>query len=245
MPEKMTSLCAETRKSLFPFEYTILRSARRRSISIEIKSAKVVVRAPLDAAESLLLNFLRQKTAWVQEKITAQQQALEKIPTHSYLAGSRLPWLGKEITLVLGSGANARVVLHDHQLHIILSRRRRLTVTEQTRRLVQQWYQTEALARLTYKTDRLTARMGLVHSGVTVRATRSKWGHCTSRGAIQYNWQIILAPESIVDYLVAHEVCHLRHHNHSREFWQLVESVCPDYLACRAWLKTHGQQLVL
>src|SRR5690606_22930589 len=121
MPEKMTSLRTETRKSLFPFEYTILRSARRRSISIEIKSARVVVRAPLGVAESLLLNFLRQKSAWVQEKVAAQTQTLEQIPTYSYLAGSRLPWLGKETTLVLGTGASSRIVLHAQQLHIILS----------------------------------------------------------------------------------------------------------------------------
>lgn len=235
---------AETRVKAFPFEFTILRS-RRRSISIEVQAARVIVRAPQQVSDTVLHDFLRQKIHWVQEKISEQQQALAAIPQRVYVAGSRLPYLGREITLVLGSGAAARVVLHDQQLHIVLSRRRRMSAPEQTRRLVQEWYQQQALKLLTEKTDRLCQAMGLQHIGVSIRATRTKWGHCTSRGAIQYNWQIILAPGPIVDYLVAHEVSHLRHHNHSRAFWQLVESVCPDYVQCRAWLKAHGQQLVL
>lgn len=244
MLKTRTSCVAETRVTPFPFEFTILRS-RRRSISIEVQSAHVLVRAPLQVADSVLHDFLREKTRWVQEKIHEQQQALAAIPQHTYAAGSFLPYLGHDIRLVLGSGSVARVVLHDQQLHVLLSRRRRMSAPEQTRRLVQGWYQQQALTLLTEKTDRLCLTMGLQHTGVSIRATRTKWGHCTSRGAIQYNWQIILAPEPIVDYLVAHEVSHLRHHNHSRAFWQLVESVCPDYVRCRAWLKANGQQLVL
>lgn len=235
---------AEVRVTPFPFEFTIVRS-RRRSISIEVQSARVVVRAPQRIAESVLHEFLHEKNLWVQEKIREQQQVLAAIPQHTYVAGSTLPYLGKEITLVLGTGSEARVVLHEQQLHVLLSRRRRMSAPEQTRRLVQGWYQQQALRLLTDKTTQLAESMGLQHTGVSIRATRTKWGHCTSRGAIQYNWQIILAPESIVDYLVAHEVSHLRHHNHSRAFWQLVESVCPDYVQCRRWLRAHGQQLVL
>lgn len=244
MLKTRTNCVAETRVTPFPFEFAILRS-RRRSISIEVQSARVLVRAPLQVADSVLHDFLREKHRWVQEKIHEQQQALAAIPQHTYAAGSCLPYLGHDIRLVLGSGSAARVVLHDQQLHVLLSRRRRMSAPEQTRRLVQGWYQQQALKLLTEKTDQLCLAMGLQHIGVSIRATRTKWGHCTSRGAIQYNWQIILAPEPIVDYLVAHEVSHLRHHNHSRAFWQLVESVCSDYVRCRAWLKANGQQLVL
>lgn len=244
MLKTRTTCVAETRVIPFPFEFSILRS-RRRSISIEVQAAQVRVRAPQQVAESVLHDFLREKTPWVLQKIDEQRQALAAIPQHTYTAGSSLPYLGRDISLVIGSGSAGRVVLHDQQLHVLLSHRRRMSAPEQTRRLVQGWYQQQALKLLTGKTDQLCQAMGLQHTGVSIRATRTKWGHCTSRGAIQYNWQIILAPEPIVDYLVAHEVSHLRHHNHSRAFWQLVESVCPDYARCRAWLKANGQQLVL
>ena len=98
---------------------------------------------------------------------------------------------------------------------------------------------------LSRKTLALAARLGKTVSKITIKATKTKWGHCTSRGAIQYNWQILLAPEPVVDYLVAHEVSHLIHHDHSPAFWARVARICPDYLALRRWLKQQGGQLVL
>jgi predicted metal-dependent hydrolase len=235
----------ELRQSSPGFDYTICRSARRRTISIEVKSAQVIVRAPTATSAAWLHKVVREKTRWIQQKLAQQQMLLDAIPTREYCPGAVFPYMGRELTLVTGSATLARADLRESQLQVLLSRRSRLEPQEQTRRLVAGWYQQQALALLTDKTDQLCARMGLVHSGVSIRATRSKWGHCTSRGAIQYNWQIILAPEPVVDYLVAHEVCHLRHHNHSRAFWQLVASVCLDYEKKRSWLKNNGQQLIL
>jgi len=228
------------------FEYTIARSLRRRSISIEIRKAQVVIRAPMGAAQSLLLDFLRQKAAWVRAKIHEQQQMLETLPEpRSYAQGSQIPFMDETLTLVLGHGPRAAIARIDQQLHLILSPRSRLTEDAQIRQLLSRWYQQQALAILTRKTAQLTVAMGVVCSQVSIKATRSKWGHCTSRGAIQYNWQILLAPEAIVDYLVAHEVSHLRHHNHSADFWALVASVCPTFKADRAWLKAEGAHLSL
>ncbi len=230
------------------FEFTIARSARRRSISIEIRQAQVVIRAPLAVPEAILLDFLRQKAAWVKQKIAEQterlaQQTLPAKPAYSH--GSQLPFMDERLTLVLGRGGSAAIQRLGPQLHVILSTRSRLSDEQQIQQLLMRWYQQQALRLLGVKTAKLCAAMGLVCSAVSVKATRSKWGHCTSRGAIQYNWNILLAPEHIVDYLVAHEVCHLRHQNHSRDFWALVASVCPSFAADRAWLKSHGAQLSL
>lgn len=228
------------------FEFTIVRSPRRRSVSIEIRKAQVVVRAPMDAPQSLMMNFLQQKAAWVRAKISAQQQTLAVQPeTRTYGQGSRIPFMGETLTVVLGRGPRAAITRIDQQLHLILSSRSRVNDDAQIRQLLSRWYQQQALTILTQKTALLTQTMGLVCAQISIKATRSKWGHCTSRGAIQYNWQILLAPEAIVDYLVAHEVSHLRHHNHSADFWMLVASVCPTFKADRAWLKAESAHLSL
>ncbi len=227
------------------FDYRVVRSSRRRRISIEVRDAQVVVRAPTGVPDHTLHQLVRDKRQWVDAKLAAQRAIIAQIPEYSYLAGSRMPWLGRDLTLVLGKGSTASVTRRDDQLHIILSNRSRLSALEQTRRLVSQWYKDTGLTVLERKTRALAELMGLKCNQVTVRVTRSKWGHCTNRGAIQYNWQILLAPEPVVDYLVAHEVSHLRHQNHSGAFWQLVASVCPDYAKQRAWLKTNGRCLVL
>lgn len=228
------------------FEFSIARSPRRRSISIEIRRAQVVVRAPMGASQSLLMSFLQEKAAWVKAKITEQQQVLAIQPEpRCYVQGSQIPFMGELLTLVLGRGPRAAIARIDQHLHLILSPRSRLTDEAQIRQLLSRWYQQQALNILTNKTHQLARSMDLVCTQVNIKATRSKWGHCTSRGAIQYNWQILLAPEAIVDYLVAHEVSHLRHHNHSADFWALVASVCPTFKADRAWLKSEGASLSL
>ena len=231
--------------SALPFSYSLVRSARRRSLGIEVCKAKVVVRVPQFVATSEAEQFVRAKSTWIQQKLAQQSQQIESAPLRQYLPGSQVPFLGSHLSLVINRQSQAAVVQYGDQLILGLSSRSRQSPEEQARRLVSQWYQQKALQLLTLKTNVLVARAGLVHRGVTVKATRSKWGHCTAQGAIQYNWQILLAPEPVVDYLVAHEVSHLRHHNHGAEFWQLVANLCPDYKKHRAWLKANGLQLTL
>ena len=79
---------------------------------------------------------------------------------------------------------------------------------------------------------------------VTVRDTKSRWGSCSARGCLSFSWRLVLAPESVVDYVVAHEVAHLAEMNHGPRFWRLVQSLTPDCAAPRAWLNRHRNQLL-
>lgn len=83
------------------------------------------------------------------------------------------------------------------------------------------------------------------YSRITVRDQKTRWGSCSARGTLSFNWRLMLAPPAILDYVVVHELCHLTHMNHSAAFWRKVESVCPDYRTARKWLKDHGSELVL
>lgn len=82
-------------------------------------------------------------------------------------------------------------------------------------------------------------------SSITIRDQKTRWGSCSSRGTLSFNYRLIFAPPAVLDYVVVHELCHLTHMNHSKEFWNLVGSVMPDYRAHRRWLKDHGQELTL
>lgn len=226
-------------------QYRIKRSARRRTVSLEIRDAQLLVRAPVGVSERDLERFVQQKSLWIDSKIRAQQALLARVPQYRYVTGTCLPFMGEELTLEVAEGAVGRAERLGSALTVATSRRSRRPAEEQVRALVEGWYRAQSLERLTEKTRALSGRMGLECTAVNIRRTKSKWGHCTSRGEIQYNWQILLAPEPVVDYLVAHEVCHLRHHNHSRAFWHLVEQVCPDYRRQRDWLKANGRCLVL
>lgn len=86
---------------------------------------------------------------------------------------------------------------------------------------------------------------GGTYQRITIRDQKTRWGSCSAGGTLSFNWRLMLAPPAVLDYVVIHELCHLTHMNHSKAFWALVESVCPDYRTHRKWLKDHGQSLIL
>lgn len=86
---------------------------------------------------------------------------------------------------------------------------------------------------------------GGTYSRITIRNQKTRWGSCSSKGTLSFNWRLMLAPPAILDYVVVHELCHLRHMDHSPAFWQAVGEVFPDYASARKWLRKHGQELVL
>jgi predicted metal-dependent hydrolase len=85
--------------------------------------------------------------------------------------------------------------------------------------------------------------VGRAPVSVTLKDTTSRWGSCSARGALNFSWRLILAPPFVLDYLVAHEMAHLKHHDHSRDFWRLTKQICPETDRAEAWLDFHGKNL--
>ena len=110
-------------------------------------------------------------------------------------------------------------------------------------RRVRDFLAREAKRDLTEAIERYAAQLGQRPVRVTLRDTRSRWGSCTARGELNFSWRLILAPPTVLDYLVAHEMAHLREMNHSPRFWALVHALCPHTDAAEAWLKRHGTGL--
>ena len=83
------------------------------------------------------------------------------------------------------------------------------------------------------------------YNRITIRDQKTRWGSCSARGTLSFNWRLMLAPPTIADYVIVHELCHLTYMNHSADFWHKVESVYPDYRTARKWLKDHGNELII
>jgi predicted metal-dependent hydrolase len=96
----------------------------------------------------------------------------------------------------------------------------------------------------TARADAFAADLGVAYKRLTIRDGRSRWGSCSSAGGLNFSWRLILAPPAILDYVVVHELAHLRELNHSPRFWALVAAHCPDYQLQRKWLKEHGPALM-
>lgn len=101
------------------------------------------------------------------------------------------------------------------------------------RELLERWYRREAGARLVARLEALADEIGVRPERVTIRGQRTRWGSCSSRGTISLNWRLLLVPARLADYVLVHELCHLRHMDHSRRFWALVARTVPDHARCR------------
>lgn len=111
-------------------------------------------------------------------------------------------------------------------------------------RSVPNWYRARARAAVERAVARESRRLKLRHTALAIRDQRTRWGSCSARGALSFNWRLVLAPIEILEYVVVHELCHLRQHNHSRAFWQLVDEARPGYRAERDWLVRHGPEML-
>jgi predicted metal-dependent hydrolase len=113
----------------------------------------------------------------------------------------------------------------------------RLNLTEQQGRR-------EAHARILLIAQSEATALGVSYTRLTLRDQRSRWGSCSSKGALSFNWRLVLAPHDVLDYVVVHEVCHLAEHHHGPAFWQLVERRRPSYAESKSWLDEHGWELL-
>ena len=113
------------------------------------------------------------------------------------------------------------------------------------RAAIERYYRRAARVEIGARLDRATAQAGVSYRDLSIRAQRTRWASCSSSGHMSFNWRLLLAPESVLDYVIWHEVCHLEILDHSRRFWALVASRWPRYREDRDWLRRHGATLVL
>lgn len=223
--------------------YTLTRSSRRRTIGITVQHAQVRVSAPVGVCAGTIERFVASKQRWIERHLQAQQTSLVQLPVRRWQHGEQLFWLGQNYTLEVREGHRNTIAVIDKTLVIRLSRRVAKR-QERTRQLIVSWYQQQAMAWLNLHMPTLIARYQLQPKGWRVTHYRAKWGACNQRGLLSFSWRLFASPSWVVEYVVLHELCHLRHFNHSAQFWQLVEQHQPDYRRAESWLKAHGHTLL-
>lgn len=176
------------------------------------------------------LSFLITKSEWL-------TQTLRDMPTKKQIKpGVVIPLLGKRVRIKHDPSLKRKWIVKDDILYVAGPREEFAErVTEALKRI--------ASVTLTNMATRDANRIGRRLARVTVRDTRSRWGSCSSTARLSFSYRLIFAPKEVMEYVVAHEVAHLRHMNHSKAFWNAVEQLCPDYEAAKEWLKMHGKDL--
>ena len=214
--------------------YTLKRSGRRRSIGLRIDDRGLTVSVPLRASEKWLHSVLQDKAHWVVEKLDCWQT--RKPMEMCWADGETVHYLGEALTLRVAQSLFATpaqwrggdlcvFVVNDSE-------------AAQIERAVAHWYRYEAERIFAERVAHYAVLLDVVPRAVRLSLAKTQWGCCTACGTVRLNKQLIKLPLRLVDYVVVHELAHLREMNHSAAFWEVVGSVCPDYAGLRRELKT-------
>jgi predicted metal-dependent hydrolase len=210
--------------------YRLLR-ARRRTVGLFVDAEGVEVRAPRHATVGDIEAFIREKERWVRKRLAGP-------PTFPFVwqAGAKLPWLGRIVTLALRRGETG-VWLSQGELEFGLADGAGL------RERALDWMRRQALALFRERVAVLSRSLGLSASEVGLSDPRTRWGSCGANGRVLLNWRLMLFPPHLIDYVVAHELAHLRELNHSPRFWDIVAALYPNHRSARRELNALARTL--
>ncbi len=228
------------------FSYEVVRTNRRKSATIKVNAGRVQIVVPKWLSEHELQRLIDRKSRWIREKLRSQA-ALPVLVPKQYVDGERFRYRGRAYALkVVEASVERGVKLQSGRFQVSLDggvdHNERV---QEVHRQLQQWYCNQAQRLLPDKTAHYAARMGVEPQQVVVKSYSARWGSCSSRGVVSYNWRVVMAPDAVIDYVVVHELAHLVQLNHSASFWRYVEQIIPDYRLHRDWLKTNGMLLTL
>jgi len=248
-------------------DYQVIRS-KRKTLSLQVKLGVVIVRSPHFVDENYINSLVQKKSAWLKSKIA--EQATIKNNHCDFSQGSQLFYLGQKVTLDINFGAKTKTSFsfnsNDEQtLTVTLAVRNKDKLMQynlpqhklpqdkslqsnalavKVKKHLELYFKQQAEHLMSLKTNHFSEITGLMPTTIKIRQYRARWGSCNNRGELSFNYLMMMLPDEVINYIVLHELCHLRHLNHSPLFWQLVAKHFPNYRQAMQWLKTHQSSLL-
>lgn len=211
--------------------------ARRIGLRIDAHRDAIAVTVPTRASEADALAFLARHAEWAATQLDALP---DRIP---FAPGTVIPFLGEDRAIRHDPPARGGVFLEDAPEPAIVVTGHADHLPRRLTDFLKRRARAEIKPRAADMAGALGPDIATKLGRVTVRDQKTRWGSCTAAGALNFSWRLIYCPSSVLDYVVAHEVAHLRHMDHSRAFWDTVADLVPEAMASRAWLRAHGQRL--
>jgi predicted metal-dependent hydrolase len=231
------------------------RSARRfrlgeEELSVRVressraKTARIIVGpqrpleviVPAGVGDDEVDDLLEENRAWVERKVDAARTIAAR-PAQLGLDRPGVVWLdGQALPIVLAAGDRSVARLRDGRLEIA-------GVARLAHAALTRWYRREARRRIGDAVARESARLGFASGSLGIRDPRTRWGSCSRSGHLSFSWRLVMAPADVLDYVVVHELCHLKEPSHTKAFWRLLDVARPGWQEQARWLREHGQEL--
>lgn len=226
--------------------YEIKKYKYSTKLKIVIRNSKVFVIVPQGVSIRIVKDFVNQQKDWIYQQLVIYEKKLKELKI-VLENGATIPFKGEKIQLRIIVHNKKRAIAEYNGKTFWVYVNKELPENEYeniVKEKLQAWYKKEARLYFQEKLDYFAQILGVEYNQLRVKEQKSRWGSCSSKGNINLNWKAILAPETIIDYLIIHELCHLKHLNHSPKFWLTVAEYYPDYKRARKWLKDNSLVLL-
>jgi predicted metal-dependent hydrolase len=231
------------------YPYVIVRTERTTVGIVVDPTGEVFVKAPLKMEDTEIMKVVESKRQWIANKVKMTEKVQAPIPKRQEpVSGEKLLFKNHLYRLQIHTGRefSPKLTPVARSIHVYLSDN--LTPEQRAdavKDMLIAWYRTKAGVYLQRRVQHYVKFLTTKPTGVEIRELQMRWGSCTPEGKLLFNWRILMAPISAIDYVVVHELSHLASPDHSANFWTTVESLFPTYRKWKEWLHIHGRQLDL
>ncbi len=217
--------------------YILKRSPRAKCVRLEVRvETGLTVVIPRSYMLEKIPDLLRQKWRWLSRKLAEYGKGQQS--AKSLEDGDTIPYLGRGLEVVIRHSDGESVSIEQDRLVVSLR-----AGNDGLGTVLEQWYRMQATQLIGEKANKLAADLGLKYGRLTIRGQRTRWGSCSPTGNLSFNWKLMMAPELVIDYVILHELAHLKELNHTKRFWQLVGQYCPEWHEHKKWLREHTVEL--
>jgi len=219
------------------FQIENIIKSKRKTISLQVlENGKLIVKAPLNVEQSKIIDVVLRYKKWIEKKQNEQNLRDPKFSSKEFVNGEGFLYLGKYYKLRIVENQDIPLKFENG---FFLSK----NFISKAKELFVEWYKTEALRKISERVEWYARKGGFEYSKIKITNAEKRWASCSHNGNLNFSWRLIMAPLSVIDYVVIHEISHLTEKSHGKAFWNKVKILMPDYEKQKDWLKKYGYLL--
>lgn len=217
----------------------IKRTLTLKAIAIRVKDKRVTIKVPFFINNNLIQQLVNKKLSWIKKQLNIQSKFLP-LEKKLYINDEKFLYLGKYYKLKILKNKKYSVNIEGDFLQVNV--KNELNILK-VKKLLKEWFREKSFIYFKKETYNYAKINNLKINSVKVREYKARWGSCSNKGDISFNWRLIMAPPKIIEYVIIHELMHLKEHNHSPKYWNYVKSLYPNINEAKEWLMYNGQTL--
>jgi predicted metal-dependent hydrolase len=228
---------------MIDFRYDVIRNSNRKTANLSVSpDNKVSIIVPNRLMNEEVETIVQKKSQWIREKIKFNNEVKYPFKEKEYVSGESILYNGRNFRLKIlerlvatPARLNSGWLVVPVAVNTELSERERIV-----KNAIEDWYKKVALSKVKARCKFYENHLERKPADIIIKSLKSRWGSCYKSRVIAFNWKIVMAPLKIIDYVVVHELCHLKYHDHSSKYWELLGSIIPDWRERKEWLRVNG-----